>query len=144
MKKPGTKILTSKQLMEKIGINEEYEDGAHALLDEEDDLEGDLVSSLRERYHQLKNVRHELRAGMIVTWKPGLKNRRWPAYGKPAVVVKMLDTPVLDTDESGSTYFREPLDMILGFFIDSGEHRGDFLVFHTSAERYQPWPGEGV
>lgn len=142
MKPQGKKILTSKQLMQKIGITDESSNESHNLLEEEFELEGDLVPLLLDRYHQLTGVQHVLQAGMIVTWKSGLKNRRWPAYSKPGVVVKMLDSPVFDTDESGSTYYREPLDMIIGFFVDSGEHRGDFLVFHANSERYQPWSDE--
>jgi hypothetical protein len=142
MKPQDKRTLSSKQLLEKIGISNDQIGSSLDLLDEETDLGGDLTAALRERYHQLKGVRHALKPGMVVTWKPGLKNRRWPAYGQPGIVVALLDTPVFDTDEPGSTYFREALDMIIGVFLDSGEHRGEFLVFHTSSERYQPWPGE--
>lgn len=143
MKPQDKKQLSSKQLLEKIGCNA-LADSNLGLLDDDDGLDGDLTASLRERYHQLKIVKHTLRPGMVATWKPGLKNRRWPAYGKPLIVVSVLDSPVYDTDESGSTYFREPLDMIVGLFLDSGEHRGEFCTFHASSERYQPWPGEEV
>ena len=141
------KTLSSKQLMEKIGLSslgDVLPNPSLDLLDDEAGMEGDLVQLLRDRYHQLKEVRHELRPGAIISWKPGLKNRKWPAYGKPAVVVEILDEPVCDTDESGTTYFREPLDMIVGIFLDSGEHRGDFLVFHANSQRYLPWPGEEI
>jgi hypothetical protein len=134
--------LSSKKMLEIIGLSECSPDFSADLLDEEDDPNGDLVPSLRERYRQLKEVRHEIRPGMILTWKPGLKNRQWPLSGKPCVVVEVLETPVCDTDETGSTYYREALDMVIGFFLESGEHRGEFLVFHANSERYQPWPGK--
>jgi hypothetical protein len=134
--------LSSKKLLEIIDLSEVSPDFSTDFLDEEDDLNGDLVPSLLERYRQLKEVRHEIRLGMILTWKPGLKNRKWLMYGKPCVVVEVLDTPVCDLDETGSTYYREPLDMVIGFFLESGEHRGDFLVFHANSERYQPWQGK--
>ena len=144
MKPQDKKVLSSKQMLEKIGISNDQFGSSFDLLDEELDFGGDLAAALRERYHQLKVVRHVLKPGMVVTWKPGLKNRRWPKCGEPGIVVALLDMPVFDTDEPGSTYFQEPLDMVIGIFLDSGEHRGDFLVFHTSRERYQPWPGEEV
>jgi hypothetical protein len=147
MHRNDKKILSSKQLMEKIGLNKlgaSMPNQSLDLLDDDADMGGDLVPLLRERFHQLKEVRHTLRAGMIVTWKPGLKNRRCPAYGAPAVALEILSTPLHDTDEAGSTYFREPLDIIIGLFLDSGEHRGDFLVFHANSQRYQPWSGEEV
>lgn len=141
MKSQEKKQLSSKQLLEQIGFSA-LPDSSLGLMDDDDGMDGDLPALLRERYHQLKEVKHTLRPGMVVTWKPGLKNRRIPAYGKPGIVVSVLETPVFDEEESGSTYFREPLDIVIGIFLDSGEHRGDFLVFHTSSERYQPWNGE--
>lgn len=144
MKPQDKKQLSSKQLLDKIGCNA-LPDLNLGLLDDEDGLDGDLTSSLRERYRQLKLIKHSFRPGMVVMWKPGLKNRKWPAYGKPLIVVSVLDTPVFDTaEESGSAYFREPMDMIIGLFVDSGEHRGDFCTFHVSSECFQPWPGEEV
>ena len=142
MKALDKNSLSSKRLIEIIGLSEGSPDFSADLLDEDDDLNGDLVPSLLERYRQLKEVRHEIRPGMILAWKPGLKNRKWPMYGKPCVVVEVLDSPVCDTDETGSTYYREALDMVIGFFLESGEHRGEFLVFHANSERYQPWPGK--
>jgi hypothetical protein len=147
MNPPDKKRFSSKQLLEKIGLNEigdSLSNPSLELLEDETDMAGDIVPLLRERYRQLKEVRHTLRPGMVIQWKPGLRNRRWPAYGKPGIVVSLLAEPVFDNEEGGTTYFREPLDMIIGFFLDSGPHRGDFLVFHASTERYQPWPGEEV
>ena len=139
MSRKDRKDLTSKELLEKIGLATDLSGMSSDLLAEDlDGLDGDLVPLLLERYHQLKEVRHELRAGMIITWKPGLKNRRWPAYDEPCVVLEVLAEPVFDNGEPGSTYFREPLDMIVGLFLPEGEHRGDFLAFHGCSERFQP------
>jgi hypothetical protein len=139
MKASDKNSLSSKKLLEIIGLSEGSPDFSADLLDEENDLNGDLVPALQEHYRQLKGVHHEIRPGMILTWKPGLKNRKWPGYGEPCVVVEVLETPVCDTDEAGSTYYREPLDMVIGFFLESGKRRGEFLVFHANSERYQPW-----
>ncbi|MFP4280762.1 MAG: hypothetical protein ACLFQI_12290 [Halochromatium sp.] len=82
------------------------------------DLEGDLGSVLLERYAQL-NQQQPFKPGDLVCWKPGLKNRRVPAYGTPAVVLEVLDPPIPDSErESGSAYFREPLSLVLGLFWD--------------------------
>jgi hypothetical protein len=143
MKPQDKKQLSSKQLLERIGCNA-LPDESLGLLDDDEGLDGDLPALLRGHYHLLKVVKHSFHPGMLVMWKSGLKNRRWPSYGKPLIVVSLLDTPVFDTDESGSTYFREPLDMVIGLFLDSGEDRGRFLTFHACSERYQPWPGEEV
>ena len=143
MSRKDRKGLSSKELLEKIGISASLSDVQSALLDEDfGDLGGDLVALLQERYRSLKQDRHAVEPGMVLRWKPGLRNRRLPAYDQPCIVLEVLDAPVLDNGEPGSTYFREPLDMIIGLFLDEGEHRGDFLAFHACSERYQPWSGE--
>jgi hypothetical protein len=143
MSRKERKELSSKELLEKIGFTTDLSDVSSDLLAEDiDGLEGDLVSLLRERYTSLKDDRHIVRPGMVLRWKPGLKNRRLPAYDKPCIVLEVLAAPVYDNGEPGSTYFREPLDMIVGLFLDEGEHRGDLLAFHACSERYQPWPDE--
>ncbi|HOB61446.1 MAG TPA: hypothetical protein PKI41_04920 [Candidatus Competibacteraceae bacterium] len=87
---------------------------------------------------RLNNGRERaLRPGMLATWKPGLKNRRFPRYSEPVVVVDLLNTPIVNPDsESGSPYFREPLDLLLGMM------RGDdyeFLIYHADRRRFQPY-----
>ena len=63
--------------------------------------------------------KNTFKPGDIVDWKPGMKNKN--AYG-PFVVVEVLDSPIFDNNEdSGSQYFREPLDVVLGKVVDDGE-----------------------
>ena len=66
------------------------------------------------------NQKNTFKPGDIVDWKPGLRNKKF--YG-PFVVVEVLDSPIFDNDEdgSGSQYFREPLDIILGKVVDDVE-----------------------
>lgn len=79
--------------------------------------------------------RHEFQPGMLLTWKPGLKNKKTPDYGEPVIVQQMLDEPIIDPDkESGSAYFREPLDMICGEFVDDS-----FYLFHMDSRRMMPY-----
>lgn len=128
--------LSSRELHALIGLSDE---SATPLLDDEplDDLNGDLGAVLRERHRALTQPQH-FAPGDLVTWKPGLKNRRGPRYGRPAVVVEVLDTPVWDTErDSGSTYFREPLDCVLGVIWDEDPGRGEFVTFHYDSRRFQ-------
>lgn len=81
-------------------------------------------------------TQNEFRPGMLVTWKPGLKNKKTPAYGEPIIVVSVLASPVIDPEKSpGSPYFREPLDVVAGEISD-----GDFVEFHYDGRRFQPYP----
>lgn len=66
------------------------------------------------------NQKNTFKPGDIVDWKPGMRNKA--TYG-PFVVMEVLGSPIFDADEdgSGSPYFREPLDIILGKVVDDGE-----------------------
>ena len=131
--------LSSRSLLERIGLNE---NGTGNLLFEDDPLESPVeafAQALRARYESLSQ-RHAFKPGDLVFWKPGLRNRRYPRNDKPAIVLEVLERPVTDDEtETASTYFREPLDLVLGVFLDEGEHRGDFLSWHFDSRRFQPW-----
>lgn len=133
--------LSSRELLERIGLTEE---APGALLADEapDDLTGDLGPALLARY-RLFHERHRFAPGDLVAWKAGLKNRRWPRYGRPAVVMEVLPTPILDSDQdSGSPYFHEPLDLVLGLFLEDGPARGELVTWHFDSRRLQPWTPE--
>ncbi len=79
--------------------------------------------------------KHEFSPGQFVQWKEGLQNRRRPGYGEPVVVVQVLDQPVLEGSDSGSAYFREPLDIIIGLLDEDRE----LLLFHFDSRRFEPF-----
>ncbi len=141
-KKPSP--LSSRTLLEQIGLDAE---SVGSLLDDDDPLESPLesmVQGLIERQRALSE-RHALRVGDLVCWKPGLRNRRYPREHKPAVVVEVLREPVFDPEqEVGSPYFREPLDIVLGIFVDRGDARGHFICWHFDSRRFQHWSAEVV
>lgn len=68
-------------------------------------------------FNQLEKffIKESFEVGQIVKWKENLKNKKFPHKNQPAIVVAILDEPVINTDdESGSPYFLETLDIILG------------------------------
>jgi len=76
----------------------------------------------------MSNARRKLKPGDICVWEHGLQNRKWPSKNQPVVVIESLSEPIYDGDEhnSGSPYYREPLDVrVMGtdskrvFFLDS-------------------------
>ena len=132
---------SSLELLSKLGLSN---DRQQDLLEDEplEDLRGDLGVALRERYRLFKR-RHDFAPGDLVTWKAGLKHKRFPRYGQPAVVLEVLATPVLDPmTEAGATYFREPLDVVVGVLWDEGTDRGELIAFHFDSRRFQPWTEE--
>lgn len=81
---------------------------------------------------RLFNEKHTFAVGDIVGWKPGMSNRN---VDGPFVVVKVLQVPITDAESnSGSQYFNEPLDVVLGH-INS---RGEFVVHHHDSRRFEP------
>ena len=80
---------------------------------------------------------HEFKLGQLVRWKEGLQNRKRPAYGEPVIVWEILAKPLYDDKEgAGSTYYREPLDIVLGLMTEDDE----FIVFHFDKRRFEPFP----
>lgn len=139
MTEPNPQSNSSRELLQRIGL--ELDAPIDLLLDAEalGSSDQDLAQALRARVDCLHR-RNEFRPGDLVCWKPGLRNRRVPRPGRPAVVVEVLADPVLDGGkDSGDAYFREPLDIVLGLFIDQGRHRGDFITWHFDSRRFQPW-----
>jgi hypothetical protein len=77
--------------------------------------------------------RQEFKIGDLVTWKPGLKNKRYPYDNQPAIVIQILDDPLIDPrDVPVSPYFREPLDIVLGVLSDDGS----FATFYYDKRRF--------
>jgi len=82
---------------------------------------------------------YTFKQGDIVQWKKGLRNKKRPAEGEPAIVVEKLEKPTYSReDESGSSYFRERLDLILGLI----DREGDLMLYHFDSRRFEPFEGD--
>lgn len=107
------------------------------------DLNKEEDKSYGEEYlTQLKTAcnsflrKESFEVGQIVKWKDNLKNRRFPYKNQPAIVVSILDEPIVSTeDESASPYFLERLDIILGVISD----KGTFLTFYYDSRRFEAY-----
>lgn len=74
--------------------------------------------------------------GQIVKWKKDLENRKFPHKKQPAIVIAVLEKPIINTEnESGSPYFLETLDIILGIIDDEGT----FLTFYYDSRRFEAY-----
>jgi len=88
----------------------------------------EYVEKLENRRTSIKDRKH-LKEGNIIIWKEGLKNKRLPNYDQPAIVLKRIDPPNINKDDS----FSEELDIQIGFITDDDE----FLVFNYDSSRFQ-------
>jgi hypothetical protein len=79
--------------------------------------------------------KESFQVGQIVKWKENLKNRKLPDKNQPAIVVFVLDEPIISSEEnSGSPYFLETLDIVLGILVNN-----NFLIFYYDSRRFQAY-----
>ena len=66
----------------------------------------------------------------------GLKNRKIPDDGEPAIVTAVLPSAIFDPGEAtaGSPYFQEPLTFVLGIYREE-----EFLEFRLVSRRFEPF-----
>ncbi|OUD14257.1 hypothetical protein [Thioflexithrix psekupsensis] len=92
----------------------------------EDDLE--------RKFNLFMEETPEFKKGDIVRWKKGLKNKKYPKEDQLCKVVEVLKEPIIEESrDSGSPYYREPLDLILAL-LDS---ESGLLVFHYDKRRFE-------
>ncbi|MBL1270246.1 MULTISPECIES: hypothetical protein [Halomonadaceae] len=59
-----------------------------------------------------------------VSWKWGMKNKSVPLARQTAVVLKVRQDPITDSTQSpSSTYYEEPLDVLVGMYTHEGIFR---------------------
>lgn len=79
-----------------------------------------------------------LSTGDIVSWKTGMRNRTLPNYKQPAIVIERLQYPIFDESQNaGSQYFHEPLDLRVGFLDDSNQ----FVTYFYDSRRFEKYRG---
>lgn len=92
---------------------------------------------LADRFMQ----KHEYREGDVVKWKPGLQMMSLPAVNQPAVVLELLDEPVIDHEaELGDPARSIRCDMMIGFMVDDQR----MVTTLADSRRFDPFDmGEG-
>lgn len=88
-----------------------------------------MYEEFKEHFERL-TTKEPFQPGDMVGWKKGLQNKR--SVG-PFIVVEVLPEPVYDRNnqDSGSPYFREPLDIVAGKF----DADGDFVCYYYDSRR---------
>ena len=77
------------------------------------------------------NEKHTFSPGDFVEWKPGMKNR---SKGGLFIVSEVLAVPIRSSEETGSNYFSDMVDLSLAC-LDSD---GDYTEFMFDSRRIQP------
>jgi len=104
----------------------------------EDEL-AEVKEKLLQSYSSLCE-KYSFKVGQLIEWKEGLKNKARPRQGEPAIVIELYDNPVFDSEkDSGTPYFREPLDMVIGVIENTAD---TILFFHVDKRRFKPAENE--
>lgn len=91
----------------------------------------DLLKKLKSLYYE----KNEFQVGDIIIWKKQLKNRKFPDYNEPIIVLEVLTEPFFDrTDEVGSQYFNEKNDIKVGIYKDD-----TFVTFYFDSQRFEKY-----
>lgn len=94
-----------------------------------------LASTIAE-LQQLKTifeVEHTFAPGDVIQWKPKMRDRIYPAYGTPVIVLEVLSPPVQRCDDIGAGSAPAKHDLVVGINI-----RGELRHYYADSRRYQP------
>lgn len=91
-----------------------------------------------EALHAAYAAANEFSPGDFVQWKPHMRNRRFPFYGRPAVVVEVLNSPLSQSPDG--ELLDEAANIRLGV-LHPGE---EFTVYLFNSNRFTTWAGAKV
>ena len=118
-----------KELIERVGK-------LQVKSEEEQQTELDLPATLfklRSNLESYTKAMPKIEVGDILVWKEGLKNRKYPKYNEPCIVVEVLKEPILnDAIAMSSSYYKESNDVKLGIILSGNE----FVTFFFDSRRF--------
>jgi len=107
---------------------------ASAINPREPNYDENDVNKLQQIFKEF-TAKDSFQVGQIVKWKENLKNRKLPHLNQPAIVIDVLVEPIMLEEDSGSPYFREHLDLVLGI-LDEDDI---LLTFYYDSRRFEPY-----
>ncbi len=78
--------------------------------------------------------KHGFQPGDLVTWKPSMKNRRFPDYGEPVIVIEVQEGRY-SCGEVGGMHEGEPTEIRVALI----QHDGVFAAYWYDANRMMPY-----
>lgn len=111
----------------KVLLRKAFDDKKSQTTDNQSKVE--ILKKLKNLYE----TKYEFAVGDLIKWKSQLKNKKFPDYNEPVIILEILDVPICDTKpEVGSTYFNEKLDIKVGMFRDD-----TLLTFYFDSNRFE-------
>lgn len=88
----------------------------------------EYIAKLNKR-KSLLGEKSDFQVGDIIVWKDGLKNKRFPQYGEPCIIIHKYPEPIKEIDAS----YTEELDIQVGLISSDDE----FLCFNYDSKRFK-------
>lgn len=90
------------------------------------------IEELKEIAARYSN-KTEFKIGDVVRWKDGLRDRRYPAYGEPAIVMGLHPGEIDDERSTGTPYYGAPIDLSVGVI----DRDGEFGIYRAESQRFE-------
>lgn len=92
------------------------------------------ISELKQKVSSFLEESPKFEPGDVVRWKRGLKNKKYPKEGQLCIVIEEMEEDIIqDGRDSGSPYYREPLNLVLALLDDDS----DLVIFHYDKRRFE-------
>ncbi len=99
------------------------------------------ISDLKQKVDSFLQESPKFEPGDVVRWKKGLKNKKYPKEGQLCIVIEDMEKQIIqDNRDSGSPYYREPLNLVLALLDDDSE----LIIFHYDKRRFELFEKNGL
>ena len=132
---PKSLALSLLEKIDELSIENSSNIFTQEMHENDEKYDDEYINKLKLCYKNLQ-TRCSFQEEQVVTWKKYMQNKKLPKEKQPAIVLKVLDVPIVqDKIPLGSTYYGEVLDMVLGMFNEDGS----FLTFYYDSIRFEPY-----
>lgn len=78
-------------------------------------------------------------AGDLIQWKNNMRDRPYPEYGSPVIVLETITPPLQSTDNWEAEEAPSKYDLVIGINIS-----GALRHFYADSRRYEPFPLKSI
>lgn len=96
----------------------------------------DVLEEAKKQVRQYNDKEYFV-SGDLVTWKEGMKNKKYPDYGEPVVVLEIF--PAVRSADGHDAYSCEPIDMRC--IVLKEAESGQFVTFTYDSSRFTTYRG---
>lgn len=103
-----------------------------------DEYSQQLFAQTVDHLRQLKATfekKHVFVAGDLIQWKPNMRDRPFPEYGSPVIVLETITPAHQSTDNWEAEEAPSKYDLVIGISLS-----GALRHFYADSRRYEPFP----